>query len=95
MVRNSFHWNITKEKGYELIHTTIVEILREQPKKCIPLNQLVSLINERTKYLKIHSSRKYNTLSKYIKINYKGIIQFLDDYTMYGIDRNNKHPLLV
>tara|TARA_B100000902_G_C27231069_1_gene874862 strand:+ start:135 stop:503 length:369 start_codon:yes stop_codon:yes gene_type:complete len=90
MVRNSFHWNITKEKGFEIIHMNIIEILREQPKKSIPLDQLVTLLNERTKYLKIHSSRKYNTLSKYIKMNYNGIVQFLDDYTMYGIDRNNK-----
>ena len=70
MVRNSFHWNITKEKGFEIIHMNIIEILREQPKKSIPLDQLVTLLNERTKYLKIHSSRKYNTLSKYIKMNY-------------------------
>ncbi len=90
MVRNSFHWNITKEKGFEIIHMNIIEILREQPKKSIPLDQLVTLLNERTKYLKIHSSRKYNTLSKYIKMNYNGIVHFLDDYTMYGIDRNNK-----
>ena len=39
MVYSSVQWNITKEKGIELIHASIIKILQENDCKIL-LNQL-------------------------------------------------------
>lgn len=78
-------WNISDERGLEIIHTTLIQILSEQPKRFLPLNDLVFLLNNRTKRYNIHNNRKHNCLTKYINIKYKGIVRFLDSYSAYGI----------
>ena len=37
----------------------------------------------------IHNSKRYNKLLKYIKCNYGGIKNFLDNYDIYGIQIDN------
>ena len=77
-------WNINSKEGIEIAHSTIIEILREK-KKAILLSELVTLLNSRTKKYKIHPNKNKNTFSKYLKSNHGGILQFLDDYNIYGI----------
>ena len=81
-------WNINSKEGIEIAHSTIIDILRES-KNPILLSELVTLLNDRTKKYKIHSNKKKNTLSKYLKSNHGGILQFLDDYVIYGIIKKN------
>ena len=85
MVHGSIKWNISDERGIHIIHQGLIRILREQPKKFLPLKDLVFLLNRRTRYHKIHNNKKHNSLTNYIKIKYGGIIKFLDDYGLYGI----------
>jgi len=68
-----------------------VQILRERPKKFLPLKDLVFLLNRRTRYHKIHNNKKHNSLTNYIKIKYGGIIKFLDDYSLYGLRIKDNH----
>ena len=82
MVYSSVQWNITKEKGIELIHASIIKILQENDCKIL-LNQLVEKLNNIN--VNIHNHKRYNNLVKYIKCNYKGIKKFLDDYNIYGL----------
>ena len=89
MVHGSIQWNISNERGLHMIHQSLIHILREQPKKFLPLNELVFLLNSRTRYHKIHNHKKHNCLIKYIKIKYGGIIKFLDNYSLYGIRIKN------
>ena len=89
MVHGSIQWNISNERGLHMIHQGLIQILRAQPKKFLPLNELVFMLNRRTRYHKIHNHKKHNCLSKYIKIKYGGIIKFLDDYCLYGIRIKN------
>ena len=84
MGHNNFKWNISKEKGIEIAHTLIIEILNEQNKP-MPLNELVFLLNSRSKEYKIHSNKKHNCFTKYLKVVHGGVVNFLDNYNIYGI----------
>tara|TARA_B110000495_G_C22396432_1_gene253913 strand:+ start:60 stop:425 length:366 start_codon:yes stop_codon:yes gene_type:complete len=84
MGHNHLKWNISKEKGIEIAHSLIIEILRET-KKPMPLNELVFLLNSRSKEYKIHSNKKHNCFTKYLKVVHGGVVKFLDDYNIYGI----------
>ena len=85
MVHGSIKWNISDERGLDLIHQYLIQILREQPKNFLSLDELVFLLNNRTKCHKIHNHKKHNCLTKYIKIKYGGIVKFLDKHDLYGI----------
>jgi 1,2-phenylacetyl-CoA epoxidase catalytic subunit len=53
MVRKNNKWNISKEKGEELAHQYIIEILSESRNQTLTLSELIILLNQRTKYHKI------------------------------------------
>lgn len=96
MGHKSFRWNISSEKGIEIAHEKIIEILREKRSPTL-LNELVSLLNLRTKNYTIHQNKKHNCFSKYLKFAHGGILKFLDDYNIYGIIKksNRIHVVLL
>ena len=97
MGTNKLNWNITLEKGLEISHNKIIEILREK-KKPISLSELIDKLKQRTKKIKLHTNKKHNCFIKYIKDNYGGIINFLDSYNMYGLiysDTNNSIKVIL
>lgn len=87
-------WNITKSDGLNLIHQTIISVLRDSNDNKSDINVLITKINDRTKMNHIHHQKKYNHLSKYIKSEYGGIIKFLDNYSIYGISYQNQRPII-
>ena len=90
MVHNSFDWNFPEHKCLEIIHTTLINILKKQKDHRLPLNELIFMFNNRTKHHKIHQRKKFNNFVKYIKINHGSTKQFFDDYSIYGISKQNK-----
>ena len=88
MGHNSIRWNISPEEVLELTHNLLIHILQEK-NNILTLNELVYLLNCRSKYHKIHRNKKHNCLTKYIRINFGGIKKFIDDYTIYGISNKN------
>ena len=94
MGHNNFKWNISKEKGIEIAHTLLIKILNEQTKP-MPLNELVFLLNSRSKEYKIHSNKKHNCFTKYLKVVHGGVIRFLDDYNIYGIIKKSDEIKVV
>jgi len=94
MGHNHFKWNISEEKGIEIAHTLITEILRETNKP-MPLNELVFLLNSRSKEYKIHSNKKHNCFTKYLKVVHGGVVNFLDDYNIYGIIKKSDEIKVV
>ena len=88
MVHKSLEWNLTEEKMLQLIHLNLIEILKENG-FMMEMNHLISTLNERTKNHIIHKNKKYS-VSKYIKINYGGILKFIDTYTIYGISEERR-----
>ena len=84
MGHNRLKWNISIDKGIEIAHSIIKDILSEN-KNPVPIDELIFLVNNRAKKYKIHNNRKHNCFTKYLTINHGGIINFLDSYTSYGI----------
>jgi len=80
-----FKWNISRSEGQILAYDSIKQILIESKNNLLELNELIVLINQRTKHLVIKNYTKRRNLINYLKINYGGIIQFLDDYDIFGI----------
>ena len=64
MVQNSIKWNFSEKKCLEIIHLALIDILIESPNKTLPLNQLVELLNSRTRIYKLSNHKKYNSFSK-------------------------------
>ena len=91
MVRNSIKWNISEGKCFEIIHLTLIDILNETKDKTLNLNKLVELLNSRTKIYKLNDNKKYNSFSKYLKINHNGILKFIEDYNFYGVIKTDKN----
>jgi hypothetical protein len=84
MGHNKIKWNISLEEGQIIAHSTIIEILRGKPQPVL-LNELISLLNAKTKKYNVHKNKKYNCFSKYFKMNYGELVNFLDSYNIYGI----------
>ena len=84
MVQNN-KWNLSKERGQALAHKYILEILCDSRDQTITLSELIILLNQRTKHIKITHHSKKKSLSVYLKCNYGSVINFLDNFTMYGI----------
>lgn len=84
-------WNLNPEKCFEIIQLTLIDILTESKDKTRDINDLIRLLNIRTKIYKLHDYRKYNSFSKYIKLEYDGFLNFIESYNFYGIVKTNKN----
>ena len=85
MVQNSVKWNFSDDKCFEIIHLTIIDILSEKHEKILSLNKLIENLNSRTKIYKLHNSNRLNMFSKYLKIEYNGVINFLESFNFYSV----------
>lgn len=90
MVQSSIEWNLSDDKCFEIVHLTVIDILSERNGNILSLNNLVENLNSRTKIYKLHNSKRLNMFSKYLKIEYGGVIKFLETFNFYGIIRNEK-----
>ena len=90
MVQNSVQWNFSEKKCFEIIHLTLIDILSESPNKTLSLNRLVELLNSRTRIYKLSNHKKYNSFSKYLKLRQKGILNFIEEYNFYSVDKSKK-----
>ena len=78
-------WNISNERGIEIIHKTIIELLRSQPSQTMPLQELIHQLNSRTNHIKFHTIQKHNSSSKYIKSKFGGFTHFIETHTLYTL----------
>lgn len=85
MVQGRVKWNFSDDKCFEIIHLTIIDILSEKHGKILSLNKLIENLNSRTKIYKLHNSNRLNMFSKYLKIEYGGVINFLESFNFYSI----------
>ena len=91
MVHKNYKWNISLEEGERLCLENIDDIISEQKNNSIELNELVFLLNSRTKIIKITNNKKNKNLVNFIKINFGGIRQFIDKSDCFEInDKNDK-----
>ena len=90
MVQNNIKWNLTSEKCFEIIHLTLIDILSESENCTKNINDLIRMLNSRTRIYKLHNSRKYNSFSKYLKIEYDGFLNFIEEYNFYTVIKSDK-----
>ena len=64
-----FKWNISRSEGQILAYDSIKQILMESKNNLLELNELIVLINQRTKHLVIKNYTKRRNLINYLKIN--------------------------
>ena len=91
MVRDSYQWKLSEDKVFEIIHLTLIDILSERKDKTYPLNKLVELLNSRTKIYRLHDIKKYNSFSKYLKIEERGILNFIEKFNFYSVIRTDRN----
>ena len=80
MVHKNYKWNLSKEEGRKLIYTMLEKIIKEKKDNSIEINELIFLLNIRTKNLDIRNNNKQKNLSNFIKIVFGGVINFIDDF---------------
>ena len=90
MVQN-IKWNLTSDKCFEIIHLTLIDILTESKNCTRGIDELIRLLNSRTKVYKLHNYRKYNSFSKYLKLEYNGFLNFIENYNFYGVVKTDKN----
>ena len=90
MVQGSVKWNFSHDKCFEIIHLTIIDILSETNGKILSLNALIENLNSRTKIYKLNNLKRLNMFSKYLKIEYGGVINFLESFNFYSVVKTEK-----
>ena len=86
--------NLSSEKCFEIIQYTLIDILSENKTKSLNIDKLVELLNLRTKIYKLHNSKKYNSFSKYLKIEYNGILNFIENYNFYSVVKTENEIII-
>jgi hypothetical protein len=89
MVQKNNKWNISKEKGDQLIHKYIIEILKDKTNNSLSLSELIIFLNQRTKHIKFINHNKLKPASVYLRCMYGNIINFIDRFSFYGIIKTN------
>jgi tRNA A22 N-methylase len=90
MVQTNIKWNLTHDKCFEIIHLTLIDILSESKDNIRNINDLILMLNSRTRVYKLHNCKKYNSFSKYLKIEYGGFLNFIESYNFYGVVKTDK-----
>ena len=83
-------WNISKKRGAELIHKHILDIFMKSLDERIALTDLISLMNQQTSHIQLIQNKQRKPISTYISSIYGSFTNFLDDFSMYGIIREDK-----
>ena len=73
MVHKNYKWNISEEKGRNIIHNLIETLLKERSNKKIEIEELTFLLNNRTKSMNITNNSKKKNISNFIKTVYGGL----------------------
>lgn len=80
MVHKNYKWNISKEKGQKLIFKNIELILKEKHQEIMEINELLTILNMRTRNIDILNNNKKKNIINYIKVVFGGIVNFIDSY---------------
>lgn len=88
MVLKNNKWNISKDKGEEYAHKYIIEILNDSKNNTLLLSDLIILLNQRTKHIKFINTNKKKPFSVYLRTVYGNIINFMDNFSFYGVISN-------
>lgn len=90
MPRKNYKWNISMDQGRKYLLDIIKGILQEQKNETMNVNELLLLIQNRSKHLIITNNQKKKSLLNFMNSNFGGIIPFADDYSCLAVFENSK-----
>jgi hypothetical protein len=80
MVHKNYKWNISIKEGEKIAFDSIMNILKEKKENKIQINELIFLLNNRTKHVKLFNNHKKKNITNFIKTNFHGIQSFIENY---------------
>ena len=89
MVHKNYKWNISKEKGSNLIYNLIDQILLEKIDNSIEIEELLFLLNNRTKNIDFLNNNKKKNINNFIKNVFGSLTNFVDTYDHFVINKIN------
>lgn len=92
MVRKSDKWNYSSEKANKVIHDNLIEILKGS--EMIEVNELISLLNKRTKKCNFKNYGKKKGIISYVNDYYENIVSFANLFVIYNVIYKNKQVYL-
>ena len=95
MVHKNIKWNISKSKGEEYAHKYLIEILSNEKDYCLPLQDLIIHLNNKTKHINFIIKNKKKPFSVYLKSMYGSFTKFLDKHLMYNIISTDKIYIML
>ncbi len=78
-------WNFPIEKGTKIIHENMIHILKDKESTGIEVQELIHLLNLRTKKYNFKLYGKRKTISSYIDYYYQNIVNFADSFMVYNV----------
>ena len=95
MVHKNYKWNISEEEGRDIVYNKVEALLNERSNKTIEMEELIFLLNNRTKNMDIRNNNKKKNLSNFIKVICGGMINFIDDYSTLMLNINEKNTYVT
>ena len=92
MVRKSDKWNYSSEKANKIIHDNLIAILKGS--EMIEVNELISLLNKRTKKCNFKNYGKKKGIISYVNDYYENIVSFANLFVIYNVIYKNKQVYL-
>jgi len=76
---------MSKERVEECVHVNIIEILKDADDNKMLLSDLIVLLNQQTKHIKLTNHKKNKQMSVYLKSVYGSVSNFIDTYSFYEV----------
>jgi len=92
MTRN-YKWNIELEKGKLIAQKIILDILKESDKE-IKFDELINILNLKTKYLDLKNNNKKQLMTNFLKSNFKNSLNFIKSIDNIFVIKNNNTILI-
>lgn len=94
MVHKNYKWNISIEEGKQIAFDSITDILKEKKENNIQINELILLLNNRTKNIKLFNNHKKKNITNFIKNNLHGIKSFIQTYDEFSLLEKNNETII-
>ena len=89
MVHRKYKWNISKEEGEKIVYNQIEKILREKDNMTLEIKELSFILNNRTKHIDFLNNNKKKNINNFIKNVLGGLINYIDQYDIFMIQKEN------
>ena len=74
-------WNISKERGHQLIYNSIINILSKQPNHSLEIKKLRENISKNLQNVKITYNNQPKDIFNYVKHSLGGLIHIIDSHS--------------